>query len=55
MIVKTYALSPQPTMSDWVCMGFEVKNKKIVKTYAYMPSMHSQQVIGVEKPVKLTT
>jgi len=42
MIVKTYALSPHP-MPDGVYMGFEVKSKKIVKTYAYMPAMHRQQ------------
>lgn len=35
MIVKTYALSPQP-LCDGVYAGFEVKNKKIVKTYAFM-------------------
>jgi len=44
MIVKTYALSPQP-MSDGMYMGFEVKNKKIVKTYAYMPVMQRTQGI----------
>jgi hypothetical protein len=42
MIVKTYALSPQP-ISDGVYMGFEVKNKKIVKTYAYAPALQLQQ------------
>lgn len=42
MIVKTYALSPQP-MADGEYMGFEVKSKKIVKTYAYMPVMHMGQ------------
>jgi hypothetical protein len=36
MIVKTYALSPQP-LRDGAYMGFEVKSGKIVKTYAYMP------------------
>ena len=44
MIVKTYALSPQ-SFPDGAYMGFEVKNKKIVKTYAYMPVMHRQQGI----------
>ena len=33
MIVKTYALSPQP-LHDGAYMGFEVKKGKIVKTYA---------------------
>lgn len=41
MIVKTYALSPQP-LQDGAYMGFEVKNKKIVKTYALMAQMQSQ-------------
>jgi len=35
MIVKTYALSPQP-LQDGVYTGFEVKSGKIVKTYALM-------------------
>jgi len=35
MIVKTYALSPQP-IPDRTYMGFEVKPGEIVKTYAYM-------------------
>jgi hypothetical protein len=38
MIVKTYALSPQP-LRDGVYTGFEVKNGKIVKTYALMSQM----------------
>jgi len=46
MIVKTYALSPQP-MSDVAYIGFEVKSEKIVKTYAYMSVMHRQQGIEV--------
>jgi len=41
MIVKTYALSPQP-LRDGAYMGFEVKNKKIVKTYALMLQQQSQ-------------
>jgi hypothetical protein len=35
MIVKTYALSPQP-LQDGLYRGFEVKDGKIVKTYALM-------------------
>ena len=38
MIVKTYALSPQP-LQDGVYTGFEVKSGKIVKTYALMSQM----------------
>ncbi len=49
MIVKTYALSPQP-IPDGVYMGFEVKSKKIVKTYAYMSTMHRQQGIEAHFP-----
>jgi len=41
MIVKTYALSPQP-LRDGVYTGFEVKNKKIVKTYALMLQQQAQ-------------
>lgn len=41
VIVKTYALSPQP-LPDGVYTGFEVKNKKIVKTYALMSQMQAQ-------------
>ena len=41
MIVKTYALSPQP-LQDGLYRGFEVKNGKIVKTYALMAQMHAQ-------------
>ena len=40
MIVKTYALSPQP-IRDGDYTGFEVKNGKIVKTYALMSHMRS--------------
>jgi hypothetical protein len=46
MIVKTYALSPQP-MRDGVYMGFQVKNKKIVKTYAFMAATLKQQGIDM--------
>ena len=41
MIVKTYALSPQP-LKDGVYTGFEVKSGKIVKTYALMAQMRAQ-------------
>ena len=41
MIVKTYALSPQP-LRDGVYAGFEVKNKKIVKTYALILQQQAQ-------------
>ena len=41
MIVKTYVLSPQP-LRDGVYTGFEVKNKKIVKTYALMLQQQAQ-------------
>ena len=40
MIVKTYALSPQP-LQDGLYRGFEVKDGKIVKTYALMAQMHA--------------
>jgi len=40
MIVKTYALSPQP-LQDGVYTGFEVKSGKIVKTYALMAQIHA--------------
>ena len=46
MIVKTYALSPQP-LQDGVYMGFEVKNKKIVKTYALMAQKQLQSGMEV--------
>lgn len=41
MIVKTYALSPQP-LCDGAYAGFEVKSGKIVKTYAFMAQMQAQ-------------
>jgi hypothetical protein len=41
MIVKTYTLSPQP-LQDGLYRGFEIKNQKIVKTYALMSQMESQ-------------
>ena len=46
VIVKTYALSPQP-LCDGVYMGFEVKSEKIVKTYAYMAATLKQQGIDM--------
>ncbi len=51
MIVKTYALSPQP-LRDGAYMGFEVKKGKIVKTYAYMSVMQQQQGITYHFPQK---
>ena len=45
MIVKTYALSPQP-LQDGVYRGFEVKSGKIVKTYALMAQMLTQSNLG---------
>jgi hypothetical protein len=53
MIVKTYALSPQP-LRDGVYMGFEVKNRKIVKTYALMAqkqAMSDIELYSRPKPV----
>ena len=44
MIVKTYAISPQP-LQDGLYRGFEVKNKKIVKTYALLSQMHVQSSV----------
>ena len=41
MIVKTYALSPQP-LQDGAYMGFEVKSGKIVKTYALTAEVQVQ-------------
>lgn len=41
MIVKTYALSPQP-LQDGVYTGFEIKSEKIVKTYALIAKMQAQ-------------
>jgi hypothetical protein len=49
MIVKTYAIAPQP-LRDGVYVGFEVKNKKIVKTYAYMAQRQSQPGLGAVFP-----
>ena len=51
MIVKTYALSPRP-MPDGAYMGFEVKNEKIVKTYAYTSVIQQQQGIDLYFPQK---
>ncbi len=42
MIVKTYALSPQP-LRDGAYMGFEIRKGKIVKTYAYMTHGQTQR------------
>ena len=41
MIVKTYALSPQP-LQYGVYTSFEIKNEKIVKTYALKAKMQAQ-------------
>jgi hypothetical protein len=49
IIVKTYALSRQP-LRDGVYMGFEVKNEKIVKTYAYTSVLQRQQGLGTNFP-----
>ena len=45
MIVKTYALSPQP-LCDGVYTGFEVRKGKIVKTYAYMTQSQTQSSLA---------
>ena len=50
MIVKTYALSPQP-LQDGAYMGFEIKNGKIVKTYAYTSQMQTHCVIESHLPI----
>ena len=53
IIVKTYALSPQP-LQDGLYRGFEVKDGKIVKTYALMAQMHALSGNGshfTSKPV----
>ena len=44
MIVKTYALSPQP-LQDGLYRGFEVKSGKIVKTYALLSQMRVQSAV----------
>ena len=44
MIVKTYALSPQP-LQDGLYRGFEVKNGKIVKTYTLLSQMQVQAAV----------
>lgn len=51
MIVKTYALSPQP-LPDGAYMGFEVKNEKIVKTYAFMLQTQMQRGLESHLPQK---
>jgi hypothetical protein len=45
IIVKTYALSPQP-LRDGAYTGFEVKRGKIVKTYALMAQHQTQPGLG---------
>ena len=49
MIVKTYALSPQP-LQDGLYRGFEVQNGKIVKTYALMAQMQIQSAVEAFSP-----
>jgi len=44
MIVKTYALSPQP-LQDGLYRGFEIKSGKIVKTYALLSQMYVQSTV----------
>lgn len=50
MIVKTYALSTQP-LQDGAYIGFEVKNGKIVKTYAYTSQMQIHRGIESRFPL----
>ena len=49
MIVKTYALSPQP-LQDGLYRGFEVKNGKIVKTYTLLSQMQVQAAVEAFSP-----
>jgi hypothetical protein len=49
MIVKTYALSPQP-LQDGLYRGFEVKSGKIVKTYALLSQMQVQSAMQAVFP-----
>ena len=49
MIVKTYALSPQP-LQDGLYRGFEVKSGKIVKTYALPTQMQVQSAMQAVFP-----
>lgn len=49
IIVKTYVIPPQP-LRDGAYMGFEVKNGKIVKTYAYMAQRLAQPGMGAVFP-----
>ena len=49
MIVKTYALSPQP-LQDGLYRGFEVQNGKIVKTYALLSQMQVQAAVEAFSP-----
>lgn len=50
IIVKTYALAPQP-LRDGVYAGFEVKNGKIVKTYALMAQHQARSDLGALYPL----
>lgn len=50
MIVKTYALSPQP-LQDGLYRGFEVKSGKIVKTYALPTQMQVQSALQAFSPL----
>jgi len=49
MIVKTYALSPQP-LQDVLYRGFDVKNGKIVKTYTLLSQMQVQAALEAFSP-----
>ncbi len=50
IIVKTYALSPQP-LRDGAYAGFEVKSGKIVKTYALMAQHQTRSDLGALYPL----
>ena len=50
IIVKTYALSPQP-LRDGTYAGFEVKSGKIVKTYALMAQAQALSDLGAYYPL----
>ncbi len=50
IIVKTYALSPQP-LRDGAYAGFEVKSGKIVKTYALMAQHQVLSELGAYYPL----
>jgi hypothetical protein len=49
MIVKTYALFPQP-LQDGLYRGLEAKNGKIVKTYALLSQMLVQAAVEAFSP-----